>query len=161
MNSFLSEISNVKKTISVINIIWKDINNIKEIILKEQKLKNLNELRDKFEGVAYYETTHKKMAGVIALEKLFRIKFINWEIIKPKTYKPIIEILGKEYFVITTDFGTMPNIPKENKLPIILTVAKEEKVIWIIGLLPQNKLSDSSNFLTYIPIKSIDDLNCI
>jgi len=161
MSSFLSEISDVKKTLNVINITWKDINDIKESILKEQNLKDLNELRDKFEGVAYYEAIHKKMSGVIALEKLFKRKFINWENLKPKLYKPIIEVSGKKFLVVTTSFGKLPIIPTNNNLPIILAITKEERAIWLIGLLNPENFDNSNNFKIYKHFKTIEEFNSI
>ncbi|MCH4896230.1 hypothetical protein E0494_05890 [Marinilabiliaceae bacterium JC040] len=157
MNQFLSEISKIKNRIKVINITWQDINHIKTSILKEQNLKNLNELRDRFEGIAYYEAIYKKIAGVIALEKILKRRIIDWENIKPKEYKPIIEISGTKYLVITTIFGDLPTIPKNNKLPIILTIAKEEKIIWAIGILNINDFSSLFDFSTYIDIDTITD----
>lgn len=133
MSDFLEELKKCWGTLQVIKLKIADIFNVRESVLKSLNLANLNELRDKFEGVAFYDNFYQKISGVIAVEKVLKQNLIDWNNIAPKNYSPLIQINDRTIQVVTAQFGVFPVIQQTILYPIILVIQKEEKVLWVIG----------------------------
>lgn len=106
---------------------------IQQKVLELLKLKDMGQLRDKYEGEHYYLILLEKLIGLIALEKHLKIKQTDIEAIS-KTYEPTITIENNIIDVVTTIFGKFPLIDKKPKRPAIILLNKDNKTIYICGL---------------------------
>lgn len=161
MQDFLKAIDEVKMDIVSIKLGIQDINLIKKCVLISLKIKSENELRDKFEGVAFYQNFHRKILGIIALEKKLKLKLVDWDTIEPKDYSPTINLFGKQVYVQTTDFGELPQIKTDLNYPIIFTIKKDERTIWIIGFsigLKEIKCGTLSTFKNLTSFSNAEEL---
>jgi len=164
MIEFLRAIGCIKDKIKVIDILHRDKIHIKDSVIKSLGVKDEFKLNDRYDGVAFYNNFFNKVMGVIAIEKFLKIRLIDWSIVNPKTYKPIITINGQKVLIHSSIFGEMPELPKYFTGPIIILVKKDDKTMWVIGLLNvENRhgidnLSSFDNletFNTYDELKSL------
>ena len=96
---------------------YTDLKKIEDVVMKSLEIDNMNKLRDKFEGVAFIEKFTQKVVGIMALEKKFKINYINWETLNPGDYQPQILVSGIEVDIITCPYGNFPIINrKSNKV---------------------------------------------
>jgi hypothetical protein len=133
MTNFLSELKKCWSTLKIVKLTINDASTIRECVIKSLNLSNATELRDKFEGMAFYENFYQKVSGIIAVEKVLNLKLIDWGSIDPKNYSPIINLFDRSFHVVTAKFGIFPIIQQPILNPIILLIQKEEKVLWLIG----------------------------
>ena len=159
MLDFLREIEYWKQKLKVVKLGIKDISLVREIIIKALGLNNINELRDKFEGVAFYENFLKKISGVLALENMLKTELVNKDTIDPKGYIPLIHIENNPILVITIDFGEFPKFPNNTNLPIILIVRKEERILWVIGFSDSKKENVNPNQKTFGDLRPFNNLS--
>lgn len=134
MREFINEVLAYRNNFTAIKLGYTDQVKIREAVFEALKVKSMFELRDKFEGEAFFESFSKKIYGVMAVEKCLNIDVINWEQINPKTYIPEIEINGTLYNVLTCGNGNLPLIERINKRPAIITVAMSDEYINICGV---------------------------
>lgn len=78
-SNFHDSIMKFKENHTKIKINKFEIVKIQEAVLHVLKLKDLNKLRDKFDGVVYYEKFLRDTICEIAIEKLLKKKIIDWE----------------------------------------------------------------------------------
>lgn len=122
-----------------IEIPYREIHFIQNKVLAELKLKDLNELRDKFEGQQYYTNQLNKCLPIIALEKVVKVKLVDWQSIKLKQIKSSLIIEGTKINIICSSYGQVPQIEIDSKLPSIFVIANGLKEVWICGI-GSNKL---------------------
>lgn len=137
---------------------YSDVNKIQEIVMKSLNLKNIKDLNDRYEGLDFYKKFSLKLFGVIAIEKILKIKLINWETINPRDYNAIIDIDGKKIRVITSEYGEFPMINKEYKRAIIFCFKRDKKDIWVCGLADKEILEkhQSDKFLKGAMTRNMD-----
>lgn len=69
MREFAAEVLTNRERFVEVKLTYAEINRIQITVLNALNLKNLNELRDKFEGIAFYEEFSREIFGAIAIEK--------------------------------------------------------------------------------------------
>jgi hypothetical protein len=121
---------------------------IQNLALRLLRLKDLNQLRDRFEGVRFYSQFSRKVRGLIALEKVLGVKIMNWDILNVKALNRAYPIGNKLFMIETTEYGTWPIIiPKEFE-NIILTISKGEDTIWVVGSASFDSIRDNIKAVT-------------
>ena len=75
----VNKINNIKHQVNHVKILQKQKADCVNLVLKKLKLKNVNELRDKFEGVKFYENYFQQFKCILALESVLNKKIIDWE----------------------------------------------------------------------------------
>lgn len=176
MREFVNEILSYREKFINVKIGYSDLNRIRLAVLKALNLKNINELRDRFEGVAFYENFSNKILGICAIEKLFEIELIDWSNIQPKRFIPKISLPEIDVDVVSCGNGKFPVINKINTKPAIITINMSDDYIWVCGLASAEVLNRFQNdklvggvmnsnlktafvgFDELIQIKSVDDL---
>jgi len=163
MLDFLKAIEEYEKSVEIVKLDRHDILPIKKCVLSKLKLKSENELRDRFEGIVFYENFHKKISGIIALEKFLETDLFSWDKINPKNYLPVVRINAKKVYILTSDFGELPELIPNFNLPVILIIRKDMQTLWIIGCSRQEKiLSDKiiiSSFNSFSAFNTAEELN--
>lgn len=133
MRDFILKVLSNRDKFLYESLTYKDLKKIQECVMDSLELNNLNELRDRYDGVAFIEKFSLKIFGIMALEKQLKIELIDWEKISPKDYVPKLTISGKKVNVIMSEYGEFPVIEKVNKKPAIIVIKKDRKDIWICG----------------------------
>ena len=118
---------------------------ITDIVVKHFNLKDANQLRDKFEGIAFLNNFTKNLGGVICLGKCLDIDFIDLKIINPLSFSNIVKIRSKKFEVITFNYGEFPLIDAKSKHPVIFIINKDFQKFWIAGIASLKILNDNSN----------------
>lgn len=134
MKKFIEWVLPFRDEFIKVKIHYYDKNKIQKAVLKSFKLQNLYELRDMYEGAAFYDNFSRKILGALALEKLLKIKLVGWKEIKPKKYKADMSNTGLDIDIITCEYGEFPAINKNVKRPAVIAIKKDERNIWICGL---------------------------
>lgn len=119
--------------------------NIQNVVLKTLKLKDMGELRDKFEGVAFYNKFSRKILGMLAVEKLLKIKLVDYSKLSPKNFEAKMLVDEKEIEIVTFDNGKFPVINKLNCEPAIIVFKKDSKNLYICGYADKNTLNKYQN----------------
>ena len=145
MKDFLIHVFPSRERFIVVKTIYAEVNRIESIVLNTLNLNSLNELRDKYEGVAFYNEFSREIYGTIAVEKLLKLNLINWSIINAKSYKADMNHAGFNVDIITCKYGELPVIEKNIKRSAIITVKKDEKSVWICGFASIKVLQDNQN----------------
>jgi len=97
-------------------------------------LKNLNQLRDRYDGQYFFEKTIKNIGGLMALQKLLKIKLIDLNKLNLADFQPSIEIKGEKIDIIVFDFGTLPLLKvKDIKNPIYFIIQKDTLTFLLCG----------------------------
>ena len=158
MKDFILKVLSNRDNFLYESLTYKDLLKIQDCVMNALGLKNLNELRDKFEGVAFIDRFSLKISGVMALEKKLKKELIDWEKVNPKNYIPKIVVSGKEIDVVMSEYGEFPVIEKSNKRPAIITVRKDKKDIWICGFADAKTLNENQDikFLKGEMMKGLD-----
>lgn len=133
MKDFILKVLNNREFFQYITLSYRDLNNIQKVVLQCLNLNNINDLRDKHEGVAFIEKFSLRVFGVIAIQNLLKLELIDLYKINPKTYQPNITLLNQEINVIMSEYGEFPIIDKLNDKPAIITIKKGTKEVWICG----------------------------
>ena len=133
MKNFIANVLSHRESFQYETVSYSGTLKIQKAVLKSLKLNNINELRDRFEGVAFIEKFSLKILSILALETFLKLDLIDWETIDPKNFFPTIDISGKNINVIMSEYGELPIIDKNNDLPAIITIKKGTKDVWICG----------------------------
>ena len=145
MRDFISKVLSNRDSFLYETLTYQELIKIQDCVLASFGFTNLNELRDRFDGVAFIDKFSLKISGVMALEKKLKIEIIDWEKINPKNYTPKINIAGKKVDVIMSEYGDFPVIEKINKRPAIIIIKKDQKDIWICGYADVKILNENQN----------------
>lgn len=86
---------------------------------------DLNQLRDRFEGVAFLENTMKRVVPLLILSKLLKLELISLSTFQPKKLTNKISISQFEFEVKVFDYGTIPKFKILNTLPQLLFMRRD------------------------------------
>ena len=145
MKNFLSKILTHRDSFYPESISQNEKIKITEIVVKHFNLKDANQLRDKFEGVAFLNNFINNLGGVLCLGKCLRIDFIDLKTTNPLNFSNIVKIGSKKFEVITFNYGEFPLIDPKSKYPVIFIINKDYQKFWIAGVANLKILNDNSN----------------
>jgi hypothetical protein len=178
VESFLKIVVSQRSKYEIINFGRNVILEIEKKVIQYLKLNSMNELRDKFEGQAFYNNYSTILLGEMAVKKKLGLNFLE-NGVKPNNKEAILILNGNEILIITSHYGEFPYINENEKRSVIFTIRKNDLSIWICGLatidiLEENKLNKSQSnesaqkgklpfdlFEKLIPISDIENLNLI
>ncbi|CAN5122350.1 hypothetical protein BH09BAC3_BH09BAC3_29930 [soil metagenome] len=106
---------------------------IQNLVLRLLKLKDLNQLRDRFEGVRFHTQFSRKVRGIVAIEKVLGVKIMNWDIRGIKDLSNNYQIGDRSFVIETIEYGQWPIIIPKKFETLILSIAKGEDTIWVVG----------------------------
>lgn len=115
MKEYVSYVLSNRDKFTNVQIARTDIVRIQQVVLNTLNLKNINELRDMYEGMAFYNNFLKRIKGLIALEKVLEKKLIDWDNINAKTFVTSEIKLDKVYDLIVGNNLELPIIQKKIK----------------------------------------------
>ena len=99
---------------------------VQQVAINHLGLRDIFQLRDRFEGQAYMDNLLLKVAALNVLEKCTGLDFIEWAATKwdKKGDYTKITIGGKPYRVIPFFFGSLPLVHSEIDIPIIFVAVR-------------------------------------
>jgi hypothetical protein len=145
MKEFIVKVLHKRDSFKYETLSYKNILKVQQVVLESLKLSNVNELRDKFEGVAFIDRFSLKIYGIIAIENLLRLELIDWPKVDPKNFEPIIKINDQKISVIMSEYGEFPTIDKISDKPAIIAIKKDKKDIWICGFADVDTLNNNQD----------------
>ena len=145
LKNFLSKILTHRDKFYTESISQNEKIKITDIVVNHFNLKDANQLRDMFEGVAFLNNFTKNLGGVLCLGKCLGIDFIDLTTINPLSFSNSVKIGSKKIEVITFDYGEFPLIDTKSKHPVIFIINKDFQKFWIAGIASLKVLNDNSN----------------
>ncbi len=119
-------------------------------------LTNLNQLRDRYEGQAFFDKTMKNIGGLMALQKHLNIELINLDKVDLTDFQPYIILDNEKILINVFDFGTLPLIKlKEIKNPIFFIIQKDSLTFLLCGLASKEVMKN--NLIETSIVKSSTD----
>ena len=123
---------------------------VRNSVLNSLGLKNLNQLRDRFEGQTFLDKTIKNYGGLVACQKHLNIPVTTIDDLNIKDFKPQIKGKNGLYDIKVFDFGALPVLDLNGiKNPLIFVIQKDKSTFSICGYgnmdLVLNNLVDSNN----------------
>ena len=112
-------------------------------------LTNLNQMRDRYEGQAFFEKTMKNIGGLMSLQKHLNLELIDLDKVNLGDFQPYIKLDGKKVNINVFDFGNLPLIKKKDiKNPVFFIIQKDSLTFLLCGLATKdvikNNLIDTS-----------------
>jgi hypothetical protein len=108
------------------------------------KLKNIGELRDRFEGQKFLDNALNKVSSYQVCISTFSLNEISIDnILKMK--KSIVEIKGMNYEILVFHFGELPQIPS-NENPIVFILKKDQQTYSVCGTASLDVINDEKNY---------------
>ena len=146
---------------------------VRDSVLNSLGLKNLNQLRDRYEGQTFLDKTLKNYGGLVACQKHLNIKITTIDELNIKDFKPQIQGKNGIYDIKVFDFGSLPVLEFTTiRNPIIFVIQKDKSTFSICGYGDKetilNNLVDSSNetvnsvnlknFIGFSDLKPIEEI---
>lgn len=108
------------------------------------KLKNIGELRDRFEGQKFLDNALNKISSYQVCASIFNLNEISIdEILKMK--KLIVEIKGINYEILVFQFGELPQIISSEN-PIVFVLKKDQQTYSVCGFASIDVMKDEKNY---------------
>lgn len=110
-----------------------------EILIRDESIKhlgltNLNQLRDRYEGQAFFDKTLMNLGGLMAIQKYLELPLIDVKKTKLGGFKPKLIINNDIFDVLVFEFGTLPLIDLNDiKNPIFFVIQKDRITFNLCG----------------------------
>lgn len=101
---------------------------IRDETMKQLGLENLNQLRDKFEGQAFFDRTLMNIGGLIAIQKHLKMDIEDITKIDFSNFHPKLKVNNNTIDVHVFKFGTLPLIDIDNINNITFFVIQKDRV---------------------------------
>jgi len=128
-----------------INMYSRDTSLIQKKIVQLLKLNDLGELRDKYEGVAYFNKLSLKLYSIIALERYLGINILDIESLNSGDIEYITIAEEIKISVIPFNVSELPVINIHECNPSIITLFREPRNLFLCGYISKRELQDKRN----------------
>lgn len=115
---------------------------VRDQVIKHFKLKDINQLRDKFEGVAFLEKIYKKATALWITSKVFNTELINLENFEPNSIKLEFSFDNKNWEIIVFDYGDVPKFKIKADTNYVLILKRNIYCFYFCGLLIAENCSE-------------------
>lgn len=110
MKVFLKYVGEFLRTYPQIRLNRNDEILIRDESMKHLGLTNLNQMRDRYEGQAFFDKTMMNYGGLIAIQKHLNLELTDIKNINLNDFQPKLLINDKTIDVFVFEFGTLPLI---------------------------------------------------
>lgn len=124
-----------------------DIVSIQDFCVSALGYKNINSVRDRFDGQRFMDTQIRKIGSLYALSDFFNFEkpVLGDQLISDPN--PVIKIKGVEYQIISSDFGILPTVNKLNvDLDAIVTCRRDDVYFLLLGVLRKENFDKKGVF---------------
>tara|TARA_B100000768_G_C11275715_1_gene375849 strand:- start:153 stop:665 length:513 start_codon:yes stop_codon:yes gene_type:complete len=133
-------------------------NKIKDSVVKVLGLRDLGQLRDRFEGQAYLNQQIFKLHSFNASLNYLGLPLPNISKEFIENFKPIIKRKNDMLIVVPFKFESLPKIKIiDFKQPRIFVLCSSERIYNIIGIASVEILNDKSNYINIDPKSKIGE----
>ena len=144
MKEFLKYIGEYLRTYPQIRFNRNDEILIRDESMKHLGLRNLNQLRDRFEGQAFFDKTLMNIGGLMAIQKHLNLPLIDIKKTDLGGFQPKLIKDNKVIDVLVFEFGTLPLIDV-NKInnSIFFVIQKDRTTFNLCGLADINVIKNN------------------
>lgn len=132
MKEYIHYVLPHKKLFKSVSINRRELSDLENFVIKYLKVKDLNELRDRFEGQTFLDNYLQKAVPLLGLQKYLKTDLVDFENISPDKIKPAIVIDGKRVNVIQFE-DCLPLIDTSNNLPCIFVYSTQKQMLELCG----------------------------
>jgi hypothetical protein len=115
---------------------------VRDQVIKHFNLKDVNQLRDKFEGVAFLEKTYKKAIAIWIASKVLKIELIKLEDFEPQLLQLNFFLEKKNWEIIIFDYGDIPKFKIKKEYNYILILKRDVYCFYFCGILMEENCSE-------------------
>jgi hypothetical protein len=135
MKLFLKHIGEFLRKYPQIRFTRNDEILIRDATVKHLGLDNLNQLRDRYEGQAFFDKTMMNVGGLISIQKHLNLPIVDFTKIDLSNFQPKIELNEELIDIHVFEFGHLPiiNIDKIER-PVFFVIKKDRITFTICGL---------------------------
>lgn len=128
MKVFLKYVGESLRTYPQIRLSRNDEVLIRDACMTHLGLTNLNQLRDRYEGQAFFDKTLMNFGGLLAIQKHLTLPLTDINEINLDGYQPKLKIKGKIIDIIVFPFGTLPLINVNQIINSTFFVIQKDRV---------------------------------
>ena len=144
MKEFLKYIGEYLRTFPQIRFNRNDEILIRDESMKHLGLTNINQLRDRYEGQAFFDKTLMNIGGLMAIQKHLKLPLIDIKKIDLGGFQPKLVIDDNVIDVLVFEFGTLPLINiDEIKNPIFFVIQKDRITFNLCGFTDIKVIKDN------------------
>ena len=112
---------------------------IDDCVLTLLNVSDFGKLNDKYDGQLFYQKFKNQTLGEVALEKISKISFIDWDKKKNDvSYQPKFIKNGVNYGIVSAPFGELPLFSLDTAESVIVCFISDKKTVWISGIINSN-----------------------
>lgn len=114
---------------------------VRDQVIKHFKLKDINQLRDKFEGVAFLEKTYKKAIALWITSKVLDTELIKLEDFETDSLKLNFFLNEINWEIVIFDYGDVPKFKIKDNTNYVIILKRDLYCFYFCGkLLAENCL---------------------
>jgi|688.fasta_scaffold47646_5 hypothetical protein len=116
---------------------------LSKIVVSHFGLNDKFQLKDKFEGEAFYKNASCVFASILSINKLINLNFDLSSITISTLNNPVLEINGKNYRIVNFSFGQMPRFTYNEDWindGLIFSLHRDEYSCYICGFIGRDLL---------------------
>ena len=135
MKLFLKYIGEFLRIYPQIRLNRHDEISIRNSAMSHLGLDNLNQLRDRYEGQAFFEKTMMNVGGLISIQKHLNLPIIDFTEIDLTDFQPKIELNKELIDIHVFEFGALPLINIDDiTRPVFFVIKKDQTTFTLCGL---------------------------
>lgn len=115
---------------------------VRDQVIKHFNLKDVNQLRDKFEGVAFLEKTYKKAIALWIASKVLNFELIKLDEFEPKLLELKFYFDKKNWEIIIFDYGVIPKFKIKEEINYLLILKRDNYCFYFCGILFEENSSE-------------------
>jgi len=132
MKNFIRYVLPLRSTFHPITLSRRELSVLEKLVIRYLSVRDLNELRDRFEGQAFLDNYFQKAVPLLGLQKYLKTDLIDFENISPDKIKPEIKIDGNTVNVIQFE-DDLPLIDTSDNLPCIFIYSTQKQILELCG----------------------------
>ena len=131
---------------------------VRERVVNYFQLKDINQLRDKFEGVAFLDKIYKRAIAIWISSKILNTTLIDLDNFEPQNITLSFLFDNKKWEIVIFDYGEIPKIDINLGTNYLIILKRNNSCFYFCGLLKeelclklisQNELKDNGHFIHF------------
>lgn len=124
-----------------------DIHSIQDFCVSALGFKNINSVRDRYDGQRFMDSQIRKIGSLYALSDYFELRkpLLGDKLLSDPN--PTLNLNGMIYQIISSDFGKLPSVSKLNpKIDAIVTCRRDDVYFLLLGILKKEDFDKKEVF---------------
>lgn len=132
MKNYINHVVPYKSSFRQIRVNRRELLSLQNVVITHLKLRDLGELRDKFEGQAFLNNFMQKALPLMGLQKYLKTDLIDFQITAPNKVKEQIMIDGNLLRIVYFE-ADLPLIDTADNLPCIFIHSTHNQMLELCG----------------------------